>query len=198
MSKIFNFGFDFKGMKFVDILRNFFLFFVVFAFCGWIYEEIVFIVEEHMLVNRGVLFGPWLPVYGVGGFLIVMLFYRYKDKKIKIGNINIRPLVILIEASLLAVIVELITTYIIDFTGGNFKDLWDYSGNILNYQGRIALIPGLKFGVIALFGIYFVQPLLNKFIKEDRVVVDSTTLVLFIFFMIDVISRIWLGNNYIR
>lgn len=198
MSKIFNFGFDFKGMKFVDILRNFFLFFVVFAFCGWIYEEIVFIVEEHMLVNRGVLFGPWLPVYGVGGFLIVMLFYRYKDKKIKIGNINIRPLVILIEASLLAVIVELITTYIIDFTGGNFKDLWDYSGNVLNYQGRIALIPGLKFGVIALFGIYFVQPLLNRFVKKDRVVVDSTTLVLFIFFMVDVISRIWLGNNYIR
>ena len=41
-----------------------------------------------MLVNRGVLFGPWLPVYGVGGFLIVMLFYRYKDKKIKIYNGN--------------------------------------------------------------------------------------------------------------
>ena len=124
-------------------------------------------------MNRGVLFGPWLPIYGVGGMVITLLFFRTKNKQIRLKRINIRPVIIYLESCIFATMVELVSTYIMDFTGGNFKNLWDYSNEFLNFQGRIALIPDLKFGFAALFAI-------------------------FILFITDVIARIWLGNNFIR
>lgn len=39
-------------------LKKYFLTFIVFAICGWLYEEFLFIVEDHVLVNRGSLWGP--------------------------------------------------------------------------------------------------------------------------------------------
>ena len=60
-------------MKF---LKRYILAFLIFAICGWLYEEFLFIVEDHVLVNRGSLFGPWLPIYGFGGLAVILLFYK--------------------------------------------------------------------------------------------------------------------------
>ena len=49
--------------KITDIL----FYFICFCIVGWIYEVSLFLIEDHIFVNRGVLFGPWLPVYGAGG-----------------------------------------------------------------------------------------------------------------------------------
>ena len=95
--------------------------------------------------------------------------------------------------------VELVSTYIMDFTGGNFKNLWDYSNEFLNFQGRIALIPDLKFGFAALFAIYIVQPVLKSGIESKKQkTLNIFTICIFILFITDVIARIWLGNNFIR
>ena len=50
-----------------------FLYFLSFCFIGWLYEVLVFKFElGYGFVNRGFLFGPWLPVYGVGGMMILL------------------------------------------------------------------------------------------------------------------------------
>ena len=33
---------------------------------GWFYEEIFYWITEGMLRNRGILYGPWLPICGIG------------------------------------------------------------------------------------------------------------------------------------
>lgn len=172
-------------------LKKYFLTFIVFAICGWLFEEFLFIVEDHVLVNRGSLWGPWLPIYGFGGFAVILLFYRYKDKNIMIGNVNIRPLVLFIETTIICVLVELISTYIIDF-----RSLWDYSDKFMNFEGRVALVPGLRFGVLALLGIYYVYPLCLKLANVKNKKVNFLYYVIFALFIIDAVSRIWLGNNY--
>ena len=43
-----------------------FLVFLTGCFVGWVYEEIFYWLTEGMLRNRGILYGPWLPIYGVG------------------------------------------------------------------------------------------------------------------------------------
>ena len=44
-------------------IRNIFLMFMTCALLGWIYEVLVGIFETHMgYVNRGLLFGPYLPI----------------------------------------------------------------------------------------------------------------------------------------
>ena len=159
-------------------LKKYFLTFIVFAICGWLFEEFLFIVEDHVLVNRGSLWGPWLPIYGFGGFAVILLFYRYKDKKIMIGNVNIRPLVLFIETTIICVLVELISTYIIDF-----RSLWDYSDKFMNFEGRIALVPGLRFGVLALLGIYYVYPLCLKLANVKNKKVNFLYYVIFALFI---------------
>lgn len=198
MKEILNIGIDFSKKSKIEIIRDMLIFFIVFCIIGWIYEEIVFVVEESMLVNRGFLFGPWLPIYGIGGLLILLLFFKTKDKKINIGKLNIRPLIIYIQATIISTVLELITTYLIDFTGGNFKTLWDYSEKYMNFEGRIALIPDAKFGIIALMAIYVVQPILKKIISNsNQKTLSILTTILTVLFCIDLISRVWLGSNYI-
>ncbi len=198
LNKILNIGIDFTNKKKIEIVRDIFIFFIVYCIIGWIFEELVFLVEDHILYNRGFLFGPWLPIYGFGGIIITALFFKTKNKPVKIGKINIRPLIIYFEACIIATAVELIATYIIDFIGGNFKTLWDYSQNFMNFQGRIALIPDAKFGVIALLAIYGVQPILKKIIEtKKQKMLNIFVIVIAILFAIDLISRIWLGSNFV-
>ncbi len=182
--------------KFKDTLINYFTFFIVYAFLGYLYEEILFIIEDHIIINRGFLFGPWLPIYGFGGIFIILIFYKYKDKDIYLGKINLRPLILFIETVLLSMFVELISTYIMDLINFNFKTLWDYSDDFLNFQGRIALIPDLKFGILAITGIYFIQPALNKIVKNKEKHFKIIFTIILILFLIDLISRIWLGSNF--
>ena len=198
LNKILNIGIDFTNKKKIEIVRDIFIFFIVYCIIGWIFEELVFLVEDHILYNRGFLFGPWLPIYGFGGIIITALFFKTKNKQVKIGKINIRPLIMYFEACIIATAVELIATYIIDFIGGNFKTLWDYSQNFMNFQGRIALIPDAKFGVIALLAIYGVQPILKKIIEtKKQKMLNVFVVIIAILFAIDLIARIWLGSNFV-
>ena len=49
-----------------DRLCYLFLIFLTGCLVGWVYEEIFYWITEGMLRNRGILYGPWLPIYGLG------------------------------------------------------------------------------------------------------------------------------------
>ena len=74
-------------MNFIKKIRNIFLIFMACSFLGWIYEVLVGIFETHVgYVNRGYLFGPYLPIYGFGGLMVIALLTKVRDKKIYIGS----------------------------------------------------------------------------------------------------------------
>lgn len=100
--------------------------FLVFCMIGWIYEVLVFYFElGYGFVNRGFLFGSWLPVYGCGGMLILLSMKRLQKKKITVGKINVTPLLCFIAIILLCTTVELLTSYIMELATGSW--LWDYT-----------------------------------------------------------------------
>ena len=49
------------------------LFFFIFSFVGWLWEVGLYLFRDGIFVNRGTMYGPWLPIYGVGCTLIVLL-----------------------------------------------------------------------------------------------------------------------------
>ena len=183
--------------KFLENIKNFMIYFICFSFIGWIYEVALFLIEDHILVNRGVLYGPWLPIYGFGGIVIYYLFYRLKNKPIKIKEINIRPLLIFIYITITAVLVELLTTYIVDLFKSEWRTLWFYGDEFMNFQGRIALFPGLKFGLIGLLGIYLIVPLIDKFKSINKKPTIIITYLIIILFIIDVIIHLFTGSTYV-
>ena len=182
--------------KYIENIRGVMIYFICFSFIGWVYEVSLFILEDHIFVNRGFLYGPWLPVYGFGGIVIYYLFYHLKNKPIKILNVNIRPLLIFMYVTITAVLVELLTTYIIDLLKSDWRKLWFYGDEFMNFQGRIALIPGLKFGLIGLLGIYLIIPLIDKFKNSNKKKVIIINWLIILLFVIDVIIHIFIGSTY--
>ena len=51
-------------------LENWLLRFYLFAAIGWLWEVLLTAFVTGAWVNRGLLHGPWLPVYGIGGVLL--------------------------------------------------------------------------------------------------------------------------------
>ncbi|MBQ3421537.1 MAG: putative ABC transporter permease [Romboutsia sp.] len=180
----------------VKTIKNLLIYFICFGFIGWLYEVILFLLEDHIFVNRGFLYGPWLPIYGFGGMIIYGLFYRLKKKPVKIKKLNIRPLLIFIYITITAVLVELLSTYICDLLKTDWRKLWFYGDKFMNFEGRIALFPGLKFGLIGLFAVYVIVPLIEKFAGSNKKQVKYITYILVLLCIVDVIIHIFTGNTY--
>jgi uncharacterized membrane protein len=124
-----------------------YIIFLIFSFGGYIMEVLICSFEQKHWVNRGFLFGPICPIYGVGCLLIVKGLSRYYDN----------PIIIFILGAIITAGVEYYTSYIFEKIFHN--KWWDYSNRLDNLNGRICLGNCLGFGVGALLIIYLFYPL---------------------------------------
>ena len=170
--------------------------FICYAIVGWLYEAILWIFEEHQLMNRGFCFGPWLPIYGFGGILISFSLYKFAKKKRYLGKINITPLLVLIFVAVVSTAVELATTYIMDIAGLDFHTLWSYDDYAINFQERIALLPAIKFGILGCIIIYMAQEKINAFLSSEKTSVVCIRCALCVLFLTDLIIHLIIGSNY--
>jgi len=137
--------------------------FLAFGVIGWIYEVCIMWLEMHEgFVNRGFLYGPWLPIYGLGGIGILLLFGRLRKKWLAVGKLSLTPIVCFCLICLLATALELGASYLVEGLLGH--TLWDY--RYTNYgptfQGRIAVRSTLQFGLIGIAVLYILCPLLER------------------------------------
>ena len=124
-----------------------FLYFMAYAVIGWIYEVFLEVVVYRWgFSNRGFLFGPYLPVYGFGAVIILLVLQPLKKKRITLGKINVTPILVFLGIVALTTGLELLTSYIMEWTTGGW--LWDYDRFAWNFQGRIALNPSIRFGIV--------------------------------------------------
>ena len=141
-------------------IKEYYLYFMMYAFIGWIYEVLLeAFVWHHGFVNRGVLFGPWLPVYGFGALIFLFCIYPLiKDKPLK-KKLILLPLVFL-GCMFAATLLELLTSYLCEWTIGYVP--WDYFNYKIHFQGRIALSTSIRFGLGGVVFLYLLQPLFEK------------------------------------
>jgi len=137
--------------------------FILYAFIGWIYEVILEFYYGNGFVNRGFLFGPYLPVYGFGALLILFMLYNFSKKKLYLGKLNITPVLVFILIFFIITIVEYITGTILDVFLQ--KRLWDYSHYTFNINGLVCLSASTRFAIGGTVFIYVLQPLFDKLIN---------------------------------
>lgn len=132
-----------------------FLIFLVGCVIGWIYEEIFYWFTEGMLRNRGILYGPWLPIYGIGALGI----YAVKPLRKK-------PLLLFFLCMAVSGVVE----YLIGFVGIRYFGLrlWDYRGLFLNLDGIICFRSVVSFGILGLAFHYLLEPTAEKLYRGLR------------------------------
>ena len=70
--------------KSYDWVIKYFMFFICVAMVGWIYEVLVIMFENHHgFQNRGVLYGPYLPVYGFGMLILMVTVNPVRNMKLE-------------------------------------------------------------------------------------------------------------------
>ena len=157
-------------------IENLALMFFIFAFAGFVWEVIYTAATEKVVANRGMLHGPWIPLYGVGGVLILILLGRFSD----------RPALVFFLATVLCGTVEYLTALLIEWLYG--ERWWDYSGKRINFKGRICLSGVLLFGVSGTAAVCGFGPMLNENIGHLAFPLHvALVLVLGVVFIIDII-----------
>lgn len=166
-------------------LQNLFLFFLLTSVFGWLYEVFLEVVVYHSgFSNRGVLLGPYCVVYGTGAIALLACLTPLLRRRISIGRLNIAPLLTFIGIVLITTLIELIASYIMEWTTGAW--LWDYTRFWPNFQGRIALNPSLRFGVGGIFFLYVLYPAHRKLLGlTPPCLLNRITLVLLVIFGLD-------------
>lgn len=129
--------------------------FFIFAIIGWVWEVVLHIIVDGEFVKRGVLQGPWLPIYGYGGILILTVLNKFRAK----------PLTQFIAIIILCGTIEYFTSVYLE-TIYNGQRWWDYSGYFLNLHGRICAEGLLVFGLGGIAIVYIAAPLLDNIVKK--------------------------------
>lgn len=170
-----------NGSSAYSITDYIFMFFI-FSLMGWLWECGLHILRNHAFVNRGTLYGPWIPIYGVGGTAMVLLLDRFKD--------NLRKLVVL--EVLVCMILEYLTSFLLDFMFNS--SYWDYKTQFLNLNGRVCLAGLIAFALGGLAAIYLLAPAIagfaGRYPKRRRIIVS---VILCLAFAADVIFCLIFG-----
>ncbi|MCL2482187.1 MAG: DUF975 family protein [Propionibacteriaceae bacterium] len=160
---------------------NLILFFFCFAFIGWLYESVLSPAFVGSFVNKGMLYGPWLPIYGTGGLVVLLALKKIRD----------RPLLTFFVSMGLCGTIEYVAALIIYHLRG--VSYWSYDGFFFNIQGRICLEGLLMFGLGCSAAVYLLAPLLDTWLGRIRrttryVIAAGLTLI----FLVDAIFAILL------
>ncbi len=173
-------------MNKVKKISLFFLVFFCASIIGWIYEEIFYRISDGVWVNRGFLYGPYLPVYGYGAVLIILFTKKYQKN----------PLLVFLITMLVTGIFEYLTGFIM-FKIWHHR-WWDYRKLFLNISGFVCLRSVLSFAVGGLLLMYLLYPLLNKIVKKISVnkLIIINTLITCIIVIDTIFSLIFRNVNH--
>ena len=159
----------------IQKLTKIFWIFLIGSILGYGIEMIVGLVQNgHFVSRQGLLFGPFIQVYGVGLVAYYLVISNIRKKSyIKIFFITM----------LLGGIVEYLFSYLQETWFGTIS--WDYSNLLFNIHGRTSLLHCLYWGIGGVLFVRFILPLirnLNEWCKNTNFRFITAFLVLFITF----------------
>ena len=113
-------------------------FFYFYCFTGWCIESAYVSVRTRKLTNRGFMRGPFLPLYGSGAIMMLVVSMPFQD--------NI--FMVYVAGCIGATVLEYVTGVTMEAL---FKvRYWDYSKNKFNFQGHICLGTSLAWGFLTI------------------------------------------------
>lgn len=131
------------------VMQWLFLFYF-YCFCGWCIESAYVSIKSKQLVNRGFMRGPFLPLYGSGGIMMLVVSAPFQDNIV----------LVYIAGCIGASILEYITGITMEAL---FKvRYWDYSDQPFNFQGQICLGTSLSWGLLTILMTEFVHKPVEK------------------------------------
>ena len=148
--------FDIKGLETWQKIGVACLLVVIPGFIGFFVEYLFAFFDNGMntFYYKGGNFLPWINIYSIGAFLILISTYRYREKPWHVFFISI----------IVCGILEFLTGLVLDKCFG--IRYWDYKNELLNLNGYICLLSLTGFGIGGVLLMYFIIPVLIKLTKK--------------------------------
>lgn len=162
-----------------EIYTNWMMFFYIYSFLGWIFETCYVSIKSKKWVNRGFLKGPFLPIYGSGAVMMLIVSRPYVD------NLLITYVAGVVGATLL----ELVTGWMMEKI---FKvRYWDYSYQRFHFKGYICLSSSIAWGFFTIAMNKVIHPfVLTYLVLIPNVVLQGIFCLVSIVLLIDSIISI--------
>lgn len=126
-------------------ITTLFIWFILYSILGWVYETVYCSIKSLKWDNRGMLIGPYCPIYGIGAVLDILLCSGFEN-----------PKYVFFACMFGSAVLEYATSYA---TERLFHAVWwDYSYLPFNLHGRICLSCSFGFGIAGLVVLYGIHP----------------------------------------
>ena len=168
-------------------IHHLFWYFLIFSILGLIIETLYCLATPGVLESRkGLIWGPFCPVYGVCGAILIYVLDKFDCKSV---------IKLFILGFIGGSIAEYILSYGLEAIYG--MKFWNYEYLQYNINGRISLLFSFYWGILSIILIKFAKPVIDKVIGKikphTRNVIE---LGIFIFLCIDCIVTIWGIQTY--
>lgn len=135
-------------------------FFYFYCFVGWCIESVYVSLHQKRLVNRGFMKGPFLPLYGSGGIMMLVVSIPFQEHLV----------LVYIAGCIGATVLEYVTGVAMEAL---FKvRYWDYSDKKFNFQGHICLGTSLAWGLLTIL----MTRLVHKLVEHLVLMIPATAL----------------------
>lgn len=162
-----------------------FFLFVTGSFVGTILETIwALFAEGHFEIRVGMVYGPFIPVYGLGACLLTLVLYKlYK----------LSDTLLFIISAVVGGGFEYLCSWFQEMVFGTIS--WDYSGTPFNLDGRTNLMYALIWGFLGLVWVRYLYPSISKLIekmpKRAGSIITLSLVVFMIFNTLMSVTAVW-------
>lgn len=156
------------GIEIYEIL----IWFLVYGVFGWVFESTLRSIAEKKFVNRGFLFGPFIPIYafGITGFVFLLNpLYTLKPYEMTLSFLPEGHQVIAIDYKYYLImiggmIISSVLEYVVHFSMEKLfnQHWWDYTPYKFNTRGRVCFSITICWGALSIAAVKFVHPLIGQ------------------------------------
>lgn len=162
------------------MISKYFVYFIIYSFIGWVYETCYCTIHERAWENRGFLYGPCIPLYGVGATLAQITFIDLPINQLQHASY----ILIFFVCAIGSFFLEYGTSYVLE---KNFHARWwDYSDLPLNINGRVCLLFTACFGIAGIIVTQFIiPPIVSVILLIPNVIIELLALIFMFLFGMD-------------
>lgn len=157
-------------------LTNMIYIFIICAILGWFVEVGYVYLINGKIVNRGMTYGPYCSIYGVGAVILYLMFHNIPRTK---KYIPYTFFVSGITMGAFELVCGLGFKYILGI------EMWSYDGQFLEIMNYTTVPIVIGWGILGTMFVFLIQPMLLKIISliPQNIVKSVATIIAVVYFL---------------
>lgn len=149
--------------------------FIIGSIFGCVVETALeILVDKHFHIRQGLIYGPFIPVYGVGAVMYYFIVTQIKD-----------TVKVFLSSMALGGMVEYVCSYVQEIFFGTIS--WDYSNMAFNLNGRTSLMHCIFWGLAGIFYVVIAYPIIVKWVSNyNKLEFKVITTIMMVFMLFNI------------